>query len=36
MSHAKEDLITGEVQTSLYKIMLKEDVPNATEQNQMC
>ena len=32
MSHAKEDLPTGEVQTFLYKITLKEDVPNATEQ----
>ena len=28
MSHAKEDLPTGEVQTFLYKITLKEDVPN--------
>ena len=32
MSHSKEDLPTGEVQTFLYKITLKEDVPNATEQ----
>ena len=32
ISHAKEDLPTGEVQTFLYKITLKEDVPNATEQ----
>ena len=32
MSHAKEDLPTGEVQTFLYKITLKEDAPNATEQ----
>lgn len=32
MSHSKEDLPTGEVQTFLYKIKLKEDVPNATEQ----
>ena len=28
MSHAKEDLPTGEVQTFLHKITLKEDVPN--------
>ena len=32
MSHAKEDLPTGEVQTFLYKITLKEDAPNAVEQ----
>ena len=32
MSHAKEDLPTGEVQTFLYKITLKEDSPNAVEQ----
>lgn len=32
MSHSKEELPTGEVQTFLYKITLKEDVPNATEQ----
>ena len=32
MSHAKEDLPTGEVQTFLYKITLKEDVPDAIEQ----
>ena len=32
MSHSKEDLPTGDVQTFLYKITLKEDVPNATEQ----
>ena len=32
MSHAKEDLPTGEVQTFLYKITLKEDAPDAVEQ----
>ena len=32
MSHSKEDLPTGEVQTFLYKITLKEDAPNAVEQ----
>ena len=32
MSHAKEDLPTGEVQTFLYKITLKEDVPNVVEK----
>ena len=32
ISHAKEDLPTGEVQTFLYKITLKEDAPNAVEQ----
>ena len=32
MSHSKEDLPTGEVQTFLYKITLKEDDANAVEQ----
>ena len=32
MSHAKEDLPTGEVQTFLYKITLKEDVPTPSEE----
>ena len=32
MSHSKEDLPTGEVQTFLYKITLKEDDSNAVEQ----
>ena len=32
MSHSKEDLPTGEVQTFLYKITLKEDVSNDVEQ----
>ena len=32
MSHSKEELPTGEVQTFLYKITLKEDAPNAVEQ----
>lgn len=32
MSHSKEDLPTGEVQTFLYKITLKEDAPDAIEQ----
>ena len=32
MSHSKEDLPTGEVQTFLYKITLKEDAPDAVEQ----
>ena len=32
MSHSKEDLPTGEVQTFLYKITLKEDAPTAVEQ----
>ena len=34
MSHSKEDLPTGEVQTFLYKITLKEDAPDAVEQRQ--
>ena len=32
MSHAKEDLPTGEVQTFLYKITLTEDVPTPSEE----
>ena len=32
MSHSKEDLSTGEVQTFLYKITLKENDSNAVEQ----
>lgn len=32
MSHSKEELPTGEVQTFLYKITLKEDAPDAIEQ----
>ena len=32
MSHSKEDLPTGEVQTFLYKITLKENDSNAVEQ----
>ena len=33
MSHAKEDLPTGEVQTFLYKITLKEDVPEKPSED---
>lgn len=32
MSHSKEDLPTGEVQTFLYKITLKEDAQNQVEE----
>ena len=35
MSHAKEDLPTGEVQTFLYKITLKEDVPTPSEEKPL-